>query len=414
MKNNILSNPIDLCLKPIIFLMLLIQIVHSSTSLDPAPFETTTVYYDPLRISTSRVSAPQFSCIRFGHQLINDSVTWSIDDKIPATAGIAISDMGSDIDTNTSKIINCGTCMHIDGQTAERLFAVGIHSVKLIARYADSSISATWFFKFKRVTYKQVMADVVIDSFNTDYNSQSGWLYSTKFRITSIFKMDTSIFCNTCNAEDTLINYDTSDISRQFTSHQYASRLFTDTLHCFVFQSNPEKGVSDEWSFSKPVSYFIRPNISNPPFALQDALNTFDLYLNEKSLPKTYGNLSRPIKLGPVIYFGAGDPGWNLTAHYDNSFWYLSHLVGSGDCPSGCTEWNRHDYKISKDGAVIDLALGLQLSRNFIVGARIVGSKVRYDLLGRHILKQTDGIFLEFQNRSAKKVMIYNRQHSHF
>jgi hypothetical protein len=79
-----------------------------------------------------------------------------------------------------------------------------------------------------------------------------------------------------------------------------------------VFQSNPEKGVSDEWSFSKPVSYFIRPNISNPPFALQDALNTFDLYLNEKSLPKASGNLSRPIKLGPVIYLGAGDPGWNL------------------------------------------------------------------------------------------------------
>jgi hypothetical protein len=411
MKNKILSKPIDLCLKPIIFIMLLAQIVHSSASLDPAPFETTTVYYAPLGISNS--SAPQFSCIRFDHQLVKDSVTWLIDGEIPTNTGITISDMGSYIDPNTSQAVNCGTCMHIDGQTAEQLFAAGVHSVKLIARYADSTVSAMWFFKFKRVTYKQVLADVVIDSFNSDYNTQSGWQYSTLFRITSISKMDTSIFCNTCTAADTLIDYDTSDINHQFTSHQYSSLLFTDTLHCFVFQSNPEEGVSDAWIFSKPVSYFIRTDISSPPFPLQNALKTFNLYLNEKSLPKASGNLSRPIKLGPVIYLGAGDPGWNLTAHYDNSFWYLSHLVGSGDCPCGCTEWNGHDYKISKDGAVIDLALGLQLSRNFIIGARIVGSKVRYDLLGRHILKQTNGIFLEFQNRSAKKVMIYNRQHNY-
>jgi hypothetical protein len=107
MKNKILSRPIDLCLKPIIFIMLLAQIVHSSASLDPAPFETTTVYYAPLGISNS--SAPQFSCIRFDHQLVKDSVTWLIDGEIPTNNGITISDMGSYIDPNTSQAVNCGT-----------------------------------------------------------------------------------------------------------------------------------------------------------------------------------------------------------------------------------------------------------------------------------------------------------------
>jgi hypothetical protein len=83
------------------------------------------------------------------------------------------------------------------------------------------------------------------------------------------------------------------------------------------------------------------------------------------------------------------------------------------DCPSGCTEWSGYNYRISKGGTVIDLASSTQMTRNYRIGARLIGPKARYDLLGRNLVKQTNGVFVESQNNFTKKLLIYDNQLKH-
>jgi hypothetical protein len=341
--------------------------------------EIVTIYYDPLGIGNLGLTS-QFQLNRAGHNFDLNSVEWIIDDTIRVVNG-------SDFWTAYS---NSGVNLCITGVTAQKKFATGIHSVKVTVSYDDSTITKAWKFDFRRVEYKMFSAKIAKDKSKSETQNYY-------YNLVSATPMDTSVFCCTCTESDTFIKYDTAGICYQFRCDvNQIYKYDRDTMSCFVLQQLPDPGVCGVSLISQPVENYLSVSTSYPdtlkfPFQLDTAIGIFNIHIDKNSIRKAYISISGPLKLGPLLNLGHGDPGWKLKATYDDKFWYIHHYIGSGDCPCGCTEWTSNSYTISQCGILYNAVVNpLQNQVNHSTGQT---GMLTYDLLGRLIsLKQKSGI----------------------
>jgi hypothetical protein len=167
-----------------------------------------------------------------------------------------------------------------------------------------------------------------------------------------------------------------------------------DTLQdIFIFQENYQPGICF-WTVCSTKNLSIQEKTL--PFHLTDALKHFDAYLTINNIYKGY---SPPkdnfLKIGPVFYFDKGDPGWQVTAYSDKTFWYFIHYAGSGDCPCGCTEWEKYTYKVSPTGAVEKIGTLIQhpvtdAPKNFTPTAFVVIYNISGKKIGK-VLRNKNG-----------------------
>ena len=358
--------------------------------------ETVKIYYDPLFISNLGLIS-QFQLDRAGHNFDLNSVEWIIDDTIKIING-------SEYWTAYS---NSGVSLCITGLIAQKKFATGIHSVKVIVSYDDSTVTKTWNFESRRIEYKMFSAKIAKDK----SRSEAQYYY---YNVISATPMDTSVFCCTCTESDTVIKYDTTGICYKFrcdVNRIYNSVIRSydrDTMNCFVLQQSPDPGVCDVSLISQPVEIYLSVNASYPdtlkyPFPLDTAINIFNTYVDNNTIKKAYINITGPLKLGPLLNLGQGDPGWKLKATYDDKFWYIHHYLGSGDCPCGCTEWNSISYTISQCGILYSAVVNPLQKK--VHQPAVQAGRLSYDLLGRSVpLKPkseiANGVIIENSNGS--------------
>jgi hypothetical protein len=171
-----------------------------------------------------------------------------------------------------------------------------------------------------------------------------------KLSILSMIPFDTTIYSYSMTeffVPDSLsphMSLDTFGIIHEYVdSFNYARYAQVgDTLkNVFLFQET-SSNVPCQWTIVDCVCYFLQLN-NAPPFPLSKAIQLFN------SLGPYARHHQGTLGLGPVIEFGGGDPAWEVRAHCDATYWYISHAIGSGDCPAGCTEWVTTTYKISEN-----------------------------------------------------------------
>jgi hypothetical protein len=123
-----------------------------------------------------------------------------------------------------------------------------------------------------------------------------------------------------------------------------------DTLNnVFVLQTDNGKGWKT-WHITGIQCKFLAE--TGPPFPISQALASFNRHQDSIAIATGKGPRTSKTKLGPVFHFTQGDPGLLVKAHHDKESWFINQLIGSGDCPAGCTEHTENIYRIEGTGKV--------------------------------------------------------------
>lgn len=316
--------------------------------------DTAIVSFDFLHLSTKGGSSASFSCSWSAPALHKDSITWLIDNAAPSATNVFVTNGPNPRDLPPEYCL--GSTMSILPQADLRLFE-GVHKIDLTVKFTDSTKTATWFFKYQATKYKEIRAQLIIDSFWTTYSSMDGWRNYTKYKIAEAEKFDTALFGNAFYSGDfSSIENDTIGIMREYISQKtgMVPAVPKDTVDCIVIQILCGDPTRNEWIVSDSLGSFLR--ISQAPFPLTDALHSFNKFIYNHSLYRGYAPPRGDLKIGPAFRFTPGDPGWKVQAFNDAEFWYVDFGTGYGDCPCGCTEWRSDRYKISASGAVESLS----------------------------------------------------------
>lgn len=274
-----------------------------------------------------------------------------------------------------------------------------------------------------------VEATVAIDSLWSVTEGNNKIKYYTRLYVVNVKQFDSTLYSNAkyfSSSSDSLISYTPADL---FTMHIDSGCFWDvhigDTLKdVFIFQENFQLG-SCFWTVCSTKSLSIHEKTL--PFHVTDALKSLDVYLTFNNIYKGYSPpKDKFLKIGPVFYFDKGDPGWQVTAYSDKTFWYFVHYAGSGDCPCGCTEWEKNTYKVSQTGAVEKIGTLIQrpvtdTHKNFtqpyfiviydISGRKISKVMMKKDISGNAFIKTlvTPGIyFLKNPNGTVVSIMKYD------
>jgi hypothetical protein len=338
--------------KAISFILLCQFVSSADLYFYPSLTDTAIISFDPLRISTQCGDLATFSC-NWSEKLIHkDSVTWSIDGKIPDAGEVYI--RGGANPRDVSPDFSTGSYLSIS-QGAISKNTQGVHSVELVARFPDSVVTATWHFRYFETQYKEIRAQAIIDSSWNSYDES--WSNYTRYKLLSVQPADTSIFGNAGEMTDTSLplsslDYDTIGITREYLAKKggMGTLVPKGTVDCMIIQIIRGAAEYNEWLDPVPIAPFLKQ--TNPPFPISAALHSFTIYAAKNNIERRSNSPEGDFKLGPIFSLGAGDPGWSLTASHDESYWYFVYRLGYGDCPCGCTEWDTYTYQVSSDGTV--------------------------------------------------------------
>jgi hypothetical protein len=198
----------------------------------------------------------------------------------------------------------------------------------------------------------EVIATLAVDSIWNRY-APSNRTY-TSFKVVSKSDVDTSLFSNVVGDSNRTgfkiasFGYQAADFPD---AHIDSSRTWGykagDTLKdVFVLQTDNGKGWR-EWHITGIHCKYLSPAPS--PFPVKQALAAFNRYLDSLAKGKPQASDGH---LGPVFELVNGDPGRMLTAFPDSGYWYFDHVIGSGDCPAGCTQHTENVYRVDNLGNV--------------------------------------------------------------
>jgi hypothetical protein len=324
--------------------------LYAQISFYPALNDTVAVSFDSLHLSTKGGSSASFSCSWAAPALHKDSVSWLIDNVAPSAADAFVTYGPNPRDLPPEYC--SGSTMGILPRAGPNLFE-GVHKIVLTVKFADSTKTAVWFFEYQATKYKEIRAQLIIDSFWTTYSSLDGWDNYTKYKIAGAEKFDTALFGNAFYFGDfSCIENDTIGIMREYISQNsgLVPAVPKDTVDCFVIQILYGDPARNEWIVSDSLGSFLR--LTQAPFSPGVALHGFNEYINSHGLYRGYAPPDGDLKIGPIFRLTKGDPGWKVHAGHDAESWYIDFSTGSGDCPCGCTEWRNDRYKISASGAV--------------------------------------------------------------
>jgi hypothetical protein len=277
-------------------------------------------------------------------------------------------------------------------ESAISKYAQGAHAVAMVARFPDSVVKTVWHFRYFKTMYKEIRAQMIIDSSWHSNDGAGAILTFTRYKLLSVLPADSLIFGNAISPNDTsrLLSYDTAAIMREYISRK--DGLYTlaskDTVDCIILEIL--RGVPDynEWLDPVPIASFL--NQTTPPFPISQALHFFSIYASNNNIAKRSNSQKGDFKLGPIFNLYAGDPGWSLTASNDASHWYLIYKLGDGDCPSGCTEWEVATYRISADGTVQKVITGSESPFRAIPSRKVAnahGQQCYFTVNGQHLQK---------------------------
>ena len=325
------------------------SVSYTQISFYPTPEDTATISFDPLYL-TNGGSFASFNCSWGAPALYKDSISWLIDGAAPSETDVSI--LNSPNPRDLPPEYSLGTTMGILSQADPRYFQ-GVHKIDLTIKFSDSTKIFTWFFRYHATKYKAIRALLTIDSFWTTNSSTVGWRTYTKYKIAKAEKFDTTLFGNAFYGGDfSCIENDTIGIMREYISEKTgtAPAVTKKTVDCFIIQILRGNSIRNEWKISDSVGSFL--SITQAPFPLDAALHSFNEYIYSHGLYRGYTSPDEDLKIGPVFRFTPGDPGWKVHAHHDDEFWYVDLMTGSGDCPSGCIEWQTNRFKITTSGAV--------------------------------------------------------------
>jgi hypothetical protein len=209
------------------------------------------------------------------------------------------------------------------------------------------------------VKLNEVFATLVIDSVR---NRDSKWF--SFIRVLNKTKVDTSLFSDvfgfgpgmTPIGSGSIINYTPSDFPDSHTdSLDFPVRTSGDTLkNVFVLQVDPGNGRK-EWHLSGIQCKFLTGN--NPPFPFPQALGNLNRFLDSAAVANGGTAGKNGLKMGPVFIPDKGDIGLQITANHDDKYWFVYKLVGSGDCPAGCTQHEETLYRMDAQGNVLIVSI---------------------------------------------------------
>jgi hypothetical protein len=210
----------------------------------------------------------------------------------------------------------------------------------------------------------EVIATLVVESVRTQTNPYKRF---TSLRVLAKARVDTTLFSDAfrygsgslAGNPGAFIDYAPSAFPDTHTDSLGIPVLAAgDTLkNVFVLQMDPGNGRK-EWHLSGIRCKFLTEE--NPPFPFTKALGDLNRFLDSTAVANggTAGKIK--LKLGPVFLPAAGDIGLQITANHDGNFWFVYKLVGSGDCPAGCTHHAETLYRMDAQGNVLIVS-----TRNF-------------------------------------------------
>lgn len=213
------------------------------------------------------------------------------------------------------------------------------------------------FLDTQTVKLHEVLATLVVDSVRSRPNPNKRFTY---LRVLAKSRVDTSLFSDVlgygtgplAGKPDPLIEYSPSDFPDTYTDSLNVPALTSgDTLkNVFVLQLDPGNGRI-EWHLSGIKCKFLTE--ANPPFPFSEALGDLNRFMDSAAIADGGTAGTNSLKLGPVFIPGKGDIGLQITATHDGNYWYVTKLVGSGDCPAGCTEHTETLYRMDAQGNVL-------------------------------------------------------------
>jgi hypothetical protein len=100
-----------------------------------------------------------------------------------------------------------------------------------------------------------------------------------------------------------------------------------------------------------------------------------------------------------------------MKAYHDSTYWYFEYIIGSGDCPAGCTKEDKYVYQISKTGVVQYFSTAMQhpnrdrnfhsksvlhTQRYFTIKGQLIGKKLA-------VSKVAKGVYVGATNQTTSK-----------
>lgn len=206
-------------------------------------------------------------------------------------------------------------------------------------------------------TVQEASVDLYVEKVWTARDSQGGLLRYSDLHILAKRPVDTSLFFQFVPSPDNPNSW--------ITSLSYSAAGFPDSLIDSSWNADFVQGDTLRNIFAARITsttqrtrmafggVHCNPLSKAPgPFPIKDALAALDRFRDSVAASKGQSGPPSHVKLGPIFNGIPGDQGLLVRAEASSGAWIVRYLVGSGDCPAGCTIHDETVFRVGPQGAV--------------------------------------------------------------